>query len=98
MKQAEADFKARLAVKQEEERAANALAADAARFTIGPALVSQKGVPSSMEAAVVQALLAAFAVYLYIDTLGAPRVCMEKGYCFRGDRPGWSLNSALLEA
>ncbi len=65
MKQAEADFKARLAVKQEEERAANALAADAARFTIGPALVSQKGVPSSMEAAVVQALLAAFAVYIY---------------------------------
>ena len=32
-----------LEVKKEEERAANALAADAARFTIGPDLISQKG-------------------------------------------------------
>jgi len=57
MKRAEAEWQAQLAVKKEEERAANALAADAARFQIGPDLVSQKGVPSSMEAAVVQSLL-----------------------------------------
>jgi len=62
MLEAEAEWKQQLAAKQEEERAANALAADAARFTIGPELVSQKGVPTSMEAAVVQALLASVAV------------------------------------
>lgn len=62
MLEAEGEWKQQLALKKEEERAANALAADAARFTIGPDLVSQKGVPTSMEAAVVQALLASISV------------------------------------
>ena len=35
MLEAEAEWKQQLAAKQEEERAANALAVDAARFTIG---------------------------------------------------------------
>jgi len=62
MLEAEAEWKQQLAAKKEEERAANALAADAARFSIGPDLVSQKGVPTSMESAVVQSLLASVAV------------------------------------
>jgi len=62
MLETEAEWKQQLEAKKEEERAANVLAADAARFTIGADLVSQKGIPTSMESAVVQSLLASVSV------------------------------------
>mmetsp|Transcript_31282 Transcript_31282/g.73727 ORF Transcript_31282/g.73727 Transcript_31282/m.73727 type:complete len:498 (+) Transcript_31282:64-1557(+) len=58
----EAKWKEQLAQKQQLEVDANALANDAARFKIGAGMQPEKGVPSSMEGAVVQALLSSVSV------------------------------------
>mmetsp|Transcript_21245 Transcript_21245/g.52286 ORF Transcript_21245/g.52286 Transcript_21245/m.52286 type:complete len:496 (-) Transcript_21245:1529-3016(-) len=59
----EAKWKEQLKEKQEEEKMANKLADEADSFlVIGPSMKAEKGVPSSMENAVVQALLSSVEV------------------------------------
>uniref|UniRef100_A0A7S4N837 DUF1995 domain-containing protein n=1 Tax=Guillardia theta TaxID=55529 RepID=A0A7S4N837_GUITH len=78
MLEEEAKWKQQLEAKKEEERAAGALASDADKFRIGNDMTAEKGVPSSMESAVMQALLSSLSVMkrgcgrlrLDVDTTG----------------------------
>jgi hypothetical protein len=54
----ERKWKEQVAAKQAEEAAASQLAAAGARFKVGPKMSVEKGVPSTMESSVVQALVA----------------------------------------